>query len=108
MKRKLVKQVETEIQDKLQDQRTLIIEVSNVGLKIMKDAERKLKGEILEGNITYGSALALKMALDFNMRSIMQIQEIDTRMRRLISENNDIMEEASNAFPLDPERVVTD
>ncbi len=94
--------------DKTLDHRQVVIRSIGMTRDIMNGLEAKVKDLIRDGEIDYAQMLSVKAALDEATRTIEDIQELDARIRRLISEgDDDFMEEASNAF-LDKTIVVTD
>lgn len=72
------------------------------------DLEERLRSIIQESRADYTDLLAIKGVLDHTMRRVSNLQEIDARIRRLISVGDDFMEEASFAFPFEPDRIITD
>jgi len=75
--------------------------------EILGGLEAKVKDLIQGGEITYDEMLSVKAVLDEAGRTIEDIQELDGRIRRLISQGpEDSMEKAALAF-LDG-RTVTD
>lgn len=94
--------------DKTLDHRQVVIRSIGMTRDIMNGLEAKVKDLIRDGEIDYAQMLSVKAALDEATRTIEDIQELDARIRRLISQGpEDSMEKAALAF-LDKDRVITD
>lgn len=95
-------------QDKLLQYRELCIKAVDMSVSILTDLEGKVKTSIRDSQTDYAGLLAVKGVLDHTMSQVSEIQEIDGRIRRLISVDNDFMERASNAFPFEPDRIISE
>jgi len=93
--------------DKTLDHRQFVLRSVGMTRDILTGLEGKVKDLIRDGQITYDEMLSVKAVLDEATRTIEDIQELDSRIRRLISQGpEDSMEKAALAF-LDG-RTVTD
>lgn len=94
--------------DKSLELRGLTLRAMSMARDVMGGLEGKVKKCIIDGDMDYASMLAVKGVLNEAMKTVSEIQELDARIRRLISEgDDDFMEEASNAF-LDKTIMITD
>ncbi len=93
--------------DKTLEHRQFVLRSVGMTREILGGLEAKVKDLIQGGEITYDEMLSVKAVLDEAGRTIEDIQELDGRIRRLISQGpEDSMEKAALAF-LDG-RTVTD
>jgi len=94
--------------DRTLDHRQYVIRSITMTKDIMGGLEAKVKDLIRDGQIDYAQMLSIKAVLDEAVRTIEDIQELDARIRHLISQGpEDSMEKAAYAF-LDKDRVITD
>jgi len=93
--------------DPLQDQKVVSLKACALALNTTKYLEEQIKAMIRDGKLNYADLLSVKSILDCNLLAVSELQEIDVRIRRLISMEEWEMGKMSNAF-LDKTIVVTD
>lgn len=94
--------------DKTLEHRQFVLRSVGMTRDIMTGLEGKVKDLIRDGEIDYAQMLSVKAVLDEATRTIEDIQALDSRIRRLISQGpEDSMERAALAF-LEKDRVITD